>query len=98
MNDKSGHVLPHVTAQNCIDENEMLKCGLTVKEYNSLSDGEREELWKQEYQRQLKTLETEMEVNPHVLSARQGRRPEDVRRLEQLRKRQSTYDGWTPCD
>jgi hypothetical protein len=74
-----------------INEDEILPCGLTVCEYNNLSDADREKLWKHAYQQQLKITEIEMDVNPHVLSPRQRRRPKDVRRLEQLRKRQSAH-------
>ena len=72
--------------------NEMLPCGLTLDEYMSLEESEREKLWEEAYRQELdKNPESEREANPNAIPAGQGVSAEVRRRLRQLREQRKAH-------
>ncbi|MCS6862115.1 MAG: hypothetical protein NZT92_17565 [Abditibacteriales bacterium] len=74
------------------DPNEMLGIGMTVGEYMSLSEEERERLWNEEFRKELdKDDEPELDVPPTALTPRQRRGATRPRRMVQPQRRRKAH-------
>jgi hypothetical protein len=65
------------------DENQKLPCGLTLREYQNLSDWEQEALWNKAFLEELDKGYEEVDVSPNVLTAKQRRNQALVERVKQ---------------
>lgn len=85
-------VIKELLSRYKYDPNEMLGIGMTVGEYMSLSEEEREQLWNEEFRKELdKDDEPELDVPPTALTPRQRRGEARPRRMAQPQRRRQAH-------